>query len=107
MHNLGGYIELINGSKTQEEAFEHYCAIVKKFGYDRVVYSLMTDHPSLELPRQHGLVSSYPEHWLEHYNNKGYMDQDPVANELMTTLKPFFGMISCNGQIYLFHHVSL
>lgn len=63
---------------------------MKKFGYDRVVYSLMTDHPSLNLPRQHGLVSSYPQHWVEYYNQTGYMDHDPVAQELMKTLKPFF-----------------
>lgn len=90
MHNLGSYIELINESETPEEAFQRYCKIMKSFGYDRVVYSLMTDHPSLDLPRQHGLVSSYPQHFLDHYNEVGYMDHDPVAKELLKTLKPFF-----------------
>lgn len=90
MENLETYIELINTSKTPAEAFDHYCGVMKKFGYDRVVYSLMTDHPSLGLSRQHGLVSSYPQHFVDYYNKVGYMDHDPVAQELVKTLKPFF-----------------
>lgn len=90
MHNLENYIEIINDSETPDEAFQRYCKIMRQFGYDRVVYSLMTDHPSLGLPRQHGLVSSYPQHWIDYYNNVGYMDHDPVAKELLKTLKPFF-----------------
>lgn len=90
MKNLEQYIELINNSPSPEDAFTHYCNIMKQHGYARVVYSLMTDHPSLGLPRQHGLVSSYPQHWIDYYNESGYMDIDPVANELMRTHKPFF-----------------
>lgn len=90
MEELETYIESINTSKTPVEAFERYCKIMKKFGYDRVVYSLMTDHPSLGLPRQHGLVSSYPQHWVDYYNQAKYMDHDPIAQELIKTLKPFF-----------------
>ncbi len=90
MNNLGTYIESINGSKTPEEAFGRYCKIMKTFGYDRIVYSLMTEHPSLKLPRQHGLASTYPQHYVDHYNSTGYMDHDPVAKELLRTTKPFY-----------------
>ncbi len=90
MHDLGNYIEQINNSTTPDEAFGRYCAIASKLGYGRVVYSLMTDHPSLGLPRQHGLVSSYPQHWVDYYNDVGYMDHDPVAQQLTKTQKPFF-----------------
>ena len=90
MEKLETYIESINAAETPVEAFERYCKIMKKFGYDRVVYSLMTDHPSLNLPRQHGLVSSYPQDFVDYYNKAGYMDHDPVAQELVKTLKPFF-----------------
>ena len=61
MHDLGKYIEKIKSSDTPENAFNSYCTIMKAYGYDRVVYSLLTDHPSLNLPRQHGFASSYPE----------------------------------------------
>ena len=47
MKKLGQYIEKINSSKTPEEAFENFCSIMKEHGYDRVAYSLVTDHPSL------------------------------------------------------------
>lgn len=90
MQDLSNYIELIEEADTATEAFERYCKIMRQFGYERVVYSLMTDHPSLGLPRQHGLATSYPQHWVDYYNEAGYMDHDPIAKELMKTLRPFF-----------------
>lgn len=90
MNTLETYIERITQSETIDDAFEKYCAIIKKLGYDRVVYSLLTDHPSINLPRQHGLASSYPEQWVKDYNEKGYMDYDPVAKLLLETVTPFF-----------------
>lgn len=90
MRKLEDYIQTIEDCETPDQAFKKYCDIVKQLGYDRVVYSLMTDHPSLNLPKQHGLVSSYPEHWVNFYNDNNYMDHDPVAKLLLKTNKPFF-----------------
>lgn len=90
MKNLENYIELIASASTPEEAFHHYCAIMKKHGYDRAVYTLITDHPSLELPRQHGLATSYPEHWMDHYIQEGYMDIDPVIDRISKSRHSFF-----------------
>lgn len=88
--DLGAQIELISQANSIDEAFEKYCQIISSYGYDRVVYSLMNDHPSLDLPKQHGLVSSYPDSWVNHYNQSSYMEHDPVAHELMQTIKPFY-----------------
>jgi hypothetical protein len=49
-------IELIHSAKTPEEAFSYFCRILERCGYDRITYSLVTDHPSLGLPKQHGLA---------------------------------------------------
>lgn len=90
MKSLEQYIELINSSKTPEEAFERFSSIMKKYGYDRVSYSLVTDHPSLELPRQHGLATSYPEDWMKFYKKNNYMEIDPVTRRCLSSRKPFF-----------------
>jgi DNA-binding CsgD family transcriptional regulator len=90
MKNLEEHINLINLSKTPEEAFGRYSSIMKQHGYDRVSYSLVTDHPSLELPRQHGLATSYPEDWMKFYNEKNYMSIDPVTQRCLSSRKPFF-----------------
>lgn len=90
MRNLEQYIELINSSKTPDEAFLRFSSIMKKYGYDRVAYSLVTDHPSLNLPRQHGLATSYPEDWMKFYREKNYMTIDPVTRRCLDSRKPFF-----------------
>ncbi|TKB50332.1 hypothetical protein FCL40_04025 [Ferrimonas sediminicola] len=83
-------IELINSAKTPEEAFSYFCAILAESGYDRITYSLVTDHPSLGLPKQHGLVTSYPEDWMSYYNDHNYISVDPVVQKVLTSKTPFF-----------------
>ncbi len=83
-------IELINSAKTPEEAFSYFCSILAQSGYDRITYSLVTDHPSLDLPKQHGLVTSYPDDWMQYYNEHNYMNVDPVVQKVLTTKTPFF-----------------
>lgn len=90
MEKLETYIELINNSETPEDAFDRFCAIMNEYGYDRIAYSLVTDHPSLGLPRQHGLATSYPEDWMKHYNENNYMKIDPVTQTILDSRKPFF-----------------
>lgn len=88
--DLGSCIELIKSAATSEEAFDKYCSVMAASGYDQVTYSLVTDHPSLQLPRQHGLATSYPSEWMEYYNEKHYMDVDPVVERVLTSSAPFF-----------------
>lgn len=71
-------------------AFDRFAAIMREQGYDRVTYSLITDHPSLALPRQHGLATSYPEDWMKYYGEKNYMEVDPVTRRCLESRKPFF-----------------
>lgn len=90
MKDLESYIEAINGAASPDDAFARFSAIMRRHGYDRIAYSLVTDHPSIGLPRQHGLATSYPEDWMKHYNARGYMEIDPVTRRVLTTRKPFF-----------------
>lgn len=83
-------IDLINSAKTPEEAFSYFCTILAESGYDRIIYTLVTDHPSLDLPKQHGLVTSYPEDWMKYYNENNYMSVDPVVQKVLTSRTPFF-----------------
>ena len=90
MQNLEQYIEQINTAQSPEQAFERFCSIMNKHGYDRIAYSLVTDHPSLGLPKQHGLATSYPEDWMKHYRENNYMEIDPVTRRVLNSRKPFF-----------------
>jgi DNA-binding CsgD family transcriptional regulator len=90
MKDLGHYIERINRVKTPDEAFKIFCEAMNGEGYDRIAYTLCTDHPSLKLPRQHGLATSYPEEWMKYYVENNYMNVDPVIKQLLASRKPFF-----------------
>ena len=90
MKDLELHIEKINSATSPEEAFESFCSIMQQYGYDRVAYSLITDHPSLSLPKQHGLATSYPEDWMKFYTEKNYLPDDPVVLAIMKSRTPFF-----------------
>ena len=65
MKDLERYVERIVNSQTTQEAFDTFCDAMRHHGYDRIAYSLVNDHPSLGLPSQHGLATSYPEDWMK------------------------------------------
>jgi DNA-binding CsgD family transcriptional regulator len=58
-------------------------------GYDRVVYSLITDHPRLGKPAGHGIQRNYPDDWMKHYMERGYFHIDPVPKQALKSSLPF------------------
>ncbi len=90
MKDLAHLVEQITNGRTAEETFAHYTSFMSGYGYERVIYSLLTDHPSLSLKKQHGLATSYPEHWLKYYNEKNYLKIDPVVIGIEKSRTPFF-----------------
>lgn len=87
---LENYIAKISGAQTADDAFKAFCEAMGQHGYDKVAYTLCTDHPSLNLPKQHGLATSYPEEWMKYYVEHNYFDVDPVIKELLISRTPFF-----------------
>lgn len=90
MRRLGTYVEAINNAETIEEAFDVLCKAVGRYGYDKVTYSLLTDHASLGLPKMHGVATSYPDDWMKHYMEKDYLADDPVVLKIKNSFTPFF-----------------
>ena len=85
------YVESSNKAQTPDELFECLDAYSSQLGLDRVLFSLMTDHPSINQKAGHGVVRSYPEDWMSYYFEKGYEDIDPVRRYVTTWYDgPFF-----------------
>ncbi|HEU5048483.1 MAG TPA: LuxR family transcriptional regulator [Rickettsiales bacterium] len=72
------YVADINSACSVEDAFSVLEKALLELGFDRVVYSLITDHPQLQQSRGHGILRNYPEDWMKYYFAKGYVDVDPV-----------------------------
>lgn len=89
MIDIGQYISNTNNAANSDQAFQHLERCLSEMGFDRVVYSLLTDHPSLNKNRQHGIVRNYPEDWMKYYFSKGYVDVDPVIKVIKQHEGPF------------------
>jgi DNA-binding CsgD family transcriptional regulator len=83
------FITQTNDAKSQEEVFSHFCEALQQLGYDSVVYSLLTDHISLNRKAGHGVMCNYPSDWMEYYNKQEYLPHDPVIHHAFTTSAPY------------------
>jgi len=90
MEKIQHNIERISAAANANDAFEAFTKSMNEFGYDRVAYTLCTDHPSLNLPKQHGLSTSYPADWMNHYVDNSFLKVDPIVKELLNKRTPFF-----------------
>jgi DNA-binding CsgD family transcriptional regulator len=66
-----------------EEALSSLC------GYDRIVFTLGTDHPNLGLKAGHGVMHNYPQDWVSCYNQNNWGKIDPVVSFGLRYLGPF------------------
>ncbi len=83
MIDVLGYIEKTNNAKNSEEAFSHLEDSLAQLGLDRIIYSLMTDHNSIDKKAGHGVLKNYPDDWMKYYTEKQYEDVDPVRKYIM------------------------
>ena len=83
------FIEETNSAQTEEDVSTLFANVLQEFGYDRFCYSLITDHPSLGLRAQHGLVQNYPSDWMQHYACHHYEKIDPVPLYGVSMSRPF------------------
>lgn len=87
---LSEFIEQSNEATTVEELYRLLEAVMQsECGYDRVIFSLMSNHDSLGLPAGHGLMRNYPDDWMRHYIERGYEQVDPVRRFGFRHVGPF------------------
>jgi DNA-binding CsgD family transcriptional regulator len=82
---LEKFITQSNRASSPEEVFALFQKALKDMGYDSVVYSLLTDHPSIGRKAGHGVQGNYPQDWMDYYMAKGYFAKDPIPKHAFTT----------------------
>jgi DNA-binding CsgD family transcriptional regulator len=82
---LEEFITRSNAASSQEEVFALFRRVLGELVYDSVVYSLLTDHPSIGRKAGHGVMGNYPTDWMDYYMAKGYFTQDPIPKHAFTT----------------------
>ncbi len=89
MSSIESFIEATNAEATTYGLFHHFQKIIKTYGYDRICYSLLTDHAPANLKARHALMKSYPESWMKHYTDNNYHQIDPVIQLALKSNTPF------------------
>jgi len=79
------FIIQTNRASSQDEVFALFRQALRNLGYDSVVYSLLTDHPSIGRKAGHGVMGNYPEDWMKYYMANGYFAKDPIPKHAFTT----------------------
>jgi DNA-binding CsgD family transcriptional regulator len=86
---LEEFIEQTNAAETPDDVFAYYCQALAKLGFDKVVYTLITDHMQINLKAGHAIKGNYPEDWMQHYTARDYYKIDPVVKYAFKTSAPF------------------
>lgn len=76
------FIDASNKAQTVEDLFDLYKNAMGVLGFDRIVFSLMTDHALIRRPAGHGILLNYSEHWMKHYQEKNCEIYDPVRRHM-------------------------
>jgi len=76
------FINASNRAQTTDDLFRSYKKAMKKLGFDRIIFSLMTDHVIIQRRAGHGIMLNYPKAWMRHYADKNYEIIDPVRRHM-------------------------
>lgn len=58
---------------------------IGQLGFDKFVYSFMTEQPSIKAEAKHGIIRSYPDDWIQNYIAKDYTHIDPTYRLALKT----------------------
>jgi DNA-binding CsgD family transcriptional regulator len=86
---LEDFVSRSNECSSREELFELYRKAINKFGFDRAVYTFMTDHKHANQKAGHGVQTNYPDDWMSHYMQNDYVQSDPVIMWGQNSYKEF------------------
>jgi len=79
------FIEASNKATSVDELFALYKKAMSDLGFDRLIFSLMTDHLMIGKRSGHGIILNYPEDWMEFYMERHFEVTDPVRHKMYTS----------------------
>lgn len=82
MQIIEEFIDASNKAQSIDELFALYKAAMGRLGFDRLIFSLMTDHIAIQRRAGHGIFFNYPEDWMKYYVEKNFEVIDPVRRQM-------------------------
>jgi DNA-binding CsgD family transcriptional regulator len=72
------YVEKANKARTVDELVQVFLDAVKKHGYDKMIFCLLSDHKKIGLAAGVGHLRNYPADWMQYYFEQKFDEVDPV-----------------------------
>lgn len=85
---IDDFIDATNAAETADQVFSLYVKAISDFGYDRTLYAALRNHPSCS-PAIPAVMRNYPDDWMAHYIEAGYIETDPVRHYCVVSRQPF------------------
>ena len=82
---VDNFIEEPYQPKDSTKLIELFERAISQLGFDKFVYSFMTEQPSIKESAKHGVIRSYPSDWMNHYIEKDYINIDPTYRLALRT----------------------
>jgi len=79
MKSFEDYVQTANAAKTTTELFEIFKSAMASYGFDKIMFALLTDHNDIGLKGGGGIIQNYPEDWMRHYFENSFDKLDPVV----------------------------
>lgn len=83
------FVQESNQCRHTDELYKLFVHAAASLGFNRIIFSLLTPHPSIESAALHGVMHTYPGDWLIRYREKRYQQKDPVIKEVFRTCQAF------------------
>lgn len=74
------FITRCEQAKNQDELFEILLGELYAIGYDRAIFSLLTNHQGLDIPKTPGLLKNFDNAWTRELLNGKYDSLDPFRS---------------------------
>jgi DNA-binding CsgD family transcriptional regulator len=88
--DLTSYVAQTHTATDDTALWETLKSFLSPYGFDSLIFCLMSDHRSIGENAKHGIITGYPEDWMKHYNASNYEPIDPIRKESVLTPQNIF-----------------
>jgi len=86
---IAKFIEQSNNADSSETLFLFYSQAMSSIGFDRIIFSLMTNHLAINKVAHRGLMQNYPDDWMSYYEGENFESIDPVRRNIYSSANIF------------------
>lgn len=72
------FVEEANRACSTDELVLTFLNTVGRYGFDKMIFCLQTDHKHLDMKAGVGVIQNYPADWMDYYRENGFDQVDPV-----------------------------